>query len=94
MLKWFLNKLNLKRRLKNESGQGMTEYIIIVALIAVAAIATMSFFGGTIKTKFARIAGNIAGGGSGASDTDVQGQADGAATQAATSAATDTGFTP
>ncbi len=93
MLKWFLNKRNLKRRLKNESGQGMTEYIIIVALIAVAAIATMSFFGGTIKTKFSNIAGRIAGGG-GATDAQVQSQANQARDAGQQSAATNTSFTP
>jgi Flp pilus assembly pilin Flp len=33
-----------------QRGQGMTEYIIIVALIAVAAIAVYQFFGQTIDT--------------------------------------------
>jgi Flp pilus assembly pilin Flp len=32
-----------------QRGQGMTEYIIIVALIAVAAIGVYSYFGQTIK---------------------------------------------
>lgn len=32
-------------RKSNERGQGMTEYIILVALIAVAAIAAVKFFG-------------------------------------------------
>ncbi len=34
-------------------GQGMTEYIIIVALIAVASIGAVSAFGGVIKDSFA-----------------------------------------
>jgi Flp pilus assembly pilin Flp len=33
-------------------GQGMTEYIIIVALIAVASIGAVSAFGGVVKDSF------------------------------------------
>jgi len=32
-----------------QRGQGMTEYIIIVALIAIAAIGVYSFFGQTVR---------------------------------------------
>lgn len=32
-------------------GQGMTEYIIIVALIAIAAIGVFTFFGGTVRAQ-------------------------------------------
>lgn len=42
-------------------GQGMTEYIIIVALIAVAAIAVYQFFGQTIRSQMAGIAQEVAG---------------------------------
>ena len=35
----------MRRKRNRESGQGMTEYIVIVALIAVAAIAVVGFFG-------------------------------------------------
>ena len=42
-------------------GQGMTEYIIIVALIAVAAIGVYSFFGKTIRNQTAGMAKEIAG---------------------------------
>ena len=38
----------MKNRLK-QLGQGMTEYIIIVALIAVAAITVYGFFGDTVR---------------------------------------------
>lgn len=37
---------------KKQSGQGMTEYILIVALIAVAVIAAVKIFGGSVKTGF------------------------------------------
>lgn len=41
-------------KLKSRSGQGMTEYIIIVALIAIALIAIIGLFGGNIKGAFSR----------------------------------------
>lgn len=46
---------------KSQRGQGMTEYIIIVALIAVAAIATYQFFGQTIRSQTAGIAQEVSG---------------------------------
>lgn len=46
---------------KKQSGQGMTEYIIIVALIAVAAIAVTQLFGATIRNQMAGIAQEVAG---------------------------------
>ncbi|HSH98552.1 MAG: Flp family type IVb pilin [Methylophilaceae bacterium] len=52
-----MNILNLKK----QSGQGMTEYIIIVALIAVAAIGVYSYFGGTIRAQTAGMAQEMAG---------------------------------
>ena len=42
-------------------GQGMTEYIIIVALIAVAAIGVYSFFGKTIRGQTATMANELTG---------------------------------
>ena len=42
-------------------GQGMTEYIIIVALIAIAAIAVTSLFGGTIRSQVAGMANEMSG---------------------------------
>ncbi len=44
-----------------QRGQGMTEYIIIVALIAVAAIGVYSLLGQTIRNQTAGIAQEIAG---------------------------------
>lgn len=46
---------------KNQHGQGMTEYIIIVALIAIAAIAAFQFFGQTIRSQTSGIAHEVAG---------------------------------
>lgn len=47
--------------LRVQRGQGMMEYIIIVALIAVAAIGTYSLFGKTIRNQTAGMASEIAG---------------------------------
>ncbi len=44
-----------------QAGQGMTEYIIIVALIAVAAIGVYSMFGQTIRGQVSGLAGEVAG---------------------------------
>ena len=48
--------------LKNKQrGQGMTEYIIIVALIAVSAIGVYSFFGQTIRNQVAGLSSEMSG---------------------------------
>jgi len=44
-----------------QTGQGMTEYIIIVALVAVAAIAVYQSFGRVIRSQTAAIANELAG---------------------------------
>jgi Flp pilus assembly pilin Flp len=44
-----------------QTGQGMTEYIIIVALIAVAAIGVYSYFGQTLRNQTAGMAAEMAG---------------------------------
>lgn len=46
---------------RKQLGQGMTEYIIIVALIAVAAIAVTQLFGATIRNQVAAIAQEVSG---------------------------------
>jgi len=43
-------------------GQGMTEYIIIVALIAIAAIAAYGFFGDTLRSQVGGMATELSGG--------------------------------
>ena len=42
-------------------GQGMTEYIIIVALIAIAAIGVVTIFGDNIRDLFAGATNALAG---------------------------------
>ena len=48
-------------RLRGRKGQGMTEYIIIVALIAIAAIGVISLFGDNIRALFATSANALGG---------------------------------
>ncbi|MFO0600153.1 MAG: hypothetical protein U0228_32895 [Myxococcaceae bacterium] len=52
---------NKKAMLKKARGQGMTEYIIIVALIAIAAIGVITLFGDNIKALFGMSADALAG---------------------------------
>jgi Flp pilus assembly pilin Flp len=54
------NKKNLKK-LGTRRGQGMTEYIIIVALIAIAAIGVITLFGNNIRKLFGASAEALAG---------------------------------
>lgn len=48
-------------RRARQAGQGMTEYIIVVALIAVAAIGVYTLFGQTIRNQTAGLALEVSG---------------------------------
>jgi pilus assembly protein Flp/PilA len=50
-----------KKLLRKRRGQGMTEYIIIVALIAIAAIGVITLFGNNIRKLFGASAEALAG---------------------------------
>ncbi len=52
---------NLKLRAR-QLGQGMTEYIIIVALIAIAAIVVYNLFGDTVRGQVGDMAAELGGG--------------------------------
>lgn len=54
-------QLPLRAHRSSQQGQGMTEYIIIVALIAVSAIGVYQFFGQTIRNQTAGIAREVSG---------------------------------
>lgn len=54
-------KLSQIRRKNKQLGQGMTEYIIIVALIAVSAIGVYSLFGKTLRDQTAGLAVEMSG---------------------------------
>ena len=51
----------MKSRFK-QLGQGMTEYIIIVALVAVAAITVYNLFGDTVRGQVGDLAAELGGG--------------------------------
>ncbi|WP_291511880.1 pilus assembly protein [Acidithiobacillus sp.] len=46
---------------RNQRGQGMTEYLIVVALIAISAIAVFSNFGRTMRNQVGGIAHELVG---------------------------------
>ncbi|HEU4458276.1 MAG TPA: hypothetical protein VFR90_04070 [Methylibium sp.] len=72
-------------RRRAQRGQGMTEYIIIVALIAIAAIGVYAAFGGVVRGQTAVVASELAGG---AGTAGARATATAGATAAATRAAT------
>ncbi len=49
------------KKFTKQLGQGMTEYIIIVALIAIAAIAVYGFFGDTIRGQMGAMTQELSG---------------------------------
>lgn len=51
----------IKRKNKKQRGQGMVEYVIIVALVAVAAIAVFQLFGQVVRSQTAAMAKELAG---------------------------------
>jgi len=50
------------RKYIKQLGQGMTEYIIIVALIAIAATAVYTLFGVVVREQVGGMAAELAGG--------------------------------
>ena len=63
-------------------GQGMTEYIIVVAVVAVAAIGIYSLLGQTIRNQTAGIAQEIAGNDGGSAMAAASSSANSARSQA------------
>ncbi|MEE9424939.1 MAG: hypothetical protein V3V18_08150 [Methylococcales bacterium] len=64
--------MSLRKKAAQKSrqlGQGMTEYIIIVALIAIAAIAVFGYFGDTVTSQVAGMTEELAGNDGGANIT-------------------------
>lgn len=57
-----MNAMSVKAPLRRrQRGQGMTEYIIIVALIAIASITVVSMFGGTVRNQVGGMAKELSG---------------------------------
>lgn len=50
------------RVLRNEKGQGLTEYALIIALVAIVAVAALTLLGGQIDTIFGNITTELGGG--------------------------------
>lgn len=44
------------KRLRNAQGQGLVEYLILVALIAVGSIAVMRVVGNSVNVQFSKVA--------------------------------------
>jgi pilus assembly protein Flp/PilA len=55
-LQMLLSKLN-----RDQEGQDLTEYGLLVALIAIAVVAAVVIFGGNISSFFSRLASTIQG---------------------------------
>jgi len=51
----------MRQRYQFQRGQGMTEYIVIVALVAVSAIGTYSMLGQTVRSQTSGLALEISG---------------------------------
>ena len=75
-------KIYISASRRYQFGQGMTEYIIIVALIAVAAIGTFRFFGQTVRNQVAGLAAEVSGQSGGTAQAKAATSANSAATEA------------
>lgn len=53
--------LRLAARMTNEEGQGLTEYGLIIALIAVACVAALGTLSGGIQGTLDEITGSLGG---------------------------------
>ncbi|NLI54198.1 MAG: Flp family type IVb pilin [Clostridiales bacterium] len=52
---------NMKNFWKNEEGQGMVEYGLIIALVAVVVIAALTLIGTNVRGKFQEIVTGLGG---------------------------------
>ncbi len=50
--------------LRNRKGQGMSEYLIILALVAIATIGAVIFFADNVREQISNLAEEISGGAS------------------------------
>ena len=84
-----MNRSKLNKRIaprKKHFGQGMTEYVVIVGLVGIAAIGVFSAFGHVIQDQVAGFTNALAGNSSGAQTQQTD------ATNEATAATTDAGI--
>ena len=54
--------MNFFKAIKSEKGQGLTEYALIIALVAIIAVAALTLLGGQIDTIFGNITTELGGG--------------------------------
>lgn len=60
MLKLFINlQLMFARATDEEEGQGLTEYALILALIAVVAVAALTLLGGKVTSVLSSAASSL-----------------------------------
>jgi pilus assembly protein Flp/PilA len=60
MLKLFINmKLAIARLAEEEDGQGLTEYALILALIAIVAIVALNLLGGKVNDALSTVANSL-----------------------------------
>lgn len=69
-------------RLSRFRGQGMTEYIVVVALVAIAAIGVYTAFGKTLRGQMAATAQSLAGKSASGARSEANDASDAAETQA------------
>ena len=55
--------MNVRYLLRDEKGQGLTEYALIIALVAIVAVAALTLLGGQIDSIFGDITTELGGGG-------------------------------
>ena len=49
----------MKRLVREEEGQGLVEYALIIALISIVAIAAMKLLGEAVSDKFGAVEGSL-----------------------------------
>lgn len=60
MLKLFISmKLAVARMIEEEEGQGLTEYALILALIAIIAIVALNVLGGKVSNALSTVANSL-----------------------------------
>ena len=60
MLKLFINmKLAIARLVEEDEGQGLTEYALILALIAIVAIVALTFLGGQVTKALSTVGASL-----------------------------------